>query len=139
MISSKDLKIKFINKLFSQYKTIKKAFSEMNKEKTGQISYDIFVQKMRSWGFDVSDEMIRELFHWIDFDRDNKISFEDLRQTVGKETNPMEQLFFRQDVKPGKVITCKYEKCWENNQNNSNNAQQRSYFLFQHYILIKYK
>ena len=55
----------------------------------------------------------------MDLDGDQRISYEDLRGTAGKEISPMEQLFFRQDVKPGKNITCKYEKCWENNNFNS--------------------
>jgi len=114
------LKEKFIEKMFSQFKTVKKAFTEMNKERTPEIGYDIFKENIMNWGFDVPEHMIEGLYRWLDHDKDGKISFEDLRQTAGKETNPMEQLFFRQDVKRGQVITCKYEKCWENNSNNSN-------------------
>jgi hypothetical protein len=50
---------------------------------------------IRLWGFESSDDLIKELFTWLDYNKDNKISYEDLRQTAGKETNPMEQLYFR--------------------------------------------
>jgi Ca2+-binding EF-hand superfamily protein len=62
----------------------------MNKQRTGFIYYEDFYFVIKSWGFDVCDDLIKELFQWLDFDRDSKISFEDLRQTAGKETNPME-------------------------------------------------
>jgi Ca2+-binding EF-hand superfamily protein len=42
---------------------------------------------MKSWGF-AND--CHELFEWLDFDKDGKISFNDLRQTAGVEIAPME-------------------------------------------------
>ena len=91
----------------------------MNKSKTGFIQYDEFLDIVRAWGFDASEALIRDLFEWLDSDKDNRISYDDLRSTAGQDLSPMEQLFFRQDVKPAKNITCKYEKCWENNNFNS--------------------
>lgn len=50
---------------------------------------------IKSWGFDASETLIKELFEWLDFDGDNKISFEDLRSTAGQDLSPMEALYFR--------------------------------------------
>jgi len=119
MISNKDLKAKFINKLHVQYKSLHKAFTEMNKLKTGLIKFEEFYQLVKSWGFDANEVNIKDLFEWLDFDNDNQISYEDLRSTAGKEISPMEQLFFRQDLKPRKTINCKYFRCWENNNFNT--------------------
>lgn len=91
----------------------------MNKSKTGFILLDEFIDLMKAWGFDASESHVKELFEWLDNDKDNRISYEDLRSTAGLEVRPMEQLFFRQDAKPAKPITCKYEKCWENNNFNA--------------------
>lgn len=42
------------------------------------------------WGFEANEDLIFDLFKWLDYDKDNRISYEDLRQTAGKETNPTE-------------------------------------------------
>lgn len=90
MISNKDLKTKFINKLHVQYKSLHKAFTEMNKFKTGLIKFEEFYRLVKSWGFDANEVHIKDLFEWLDFDNDNQISYEDLRSTAGKEISPME-------------------------------------------------
>jgi len=36
-----------------------------------------------SWGFEAPTNMIRDIFNWLDFDKDSRISFEDLRATAG--------------------------------------------------------
>jgi len=36
-----------------------------------------------SWGFEANEGLIKELFEWLDYDKDHKISFEDLRSTAG--------------------------------------------------------
>ena len=77
-------------------------YVKANKNKNGFVVYEDFEEIIKEWGFVSSKELIRDLFNWIDMDKDSRISFEDLRQSAGKETNPTEQLFFRQDVKPGK-------------------------------------
>ena len=74
---------------------------------------------MFGWGFDASERNITDLFNWLDADGDGMISFEDLRSTAGQDITPQEGLYFRQDRKPTKQITCKYPKCWENNNFNS--------------------
>ena len=91
----------------------------MNRSKTGFILFDDFSELVRSWGFEAPDIMIKEVFDWLDYDKDNRITFEDMRATAGQDLAPRESLYFRQDLKPGKAVTCKYEKCWENNNFNS--------------------
>ncbi|CDW82631.1 px domain containing protein [Stylonychia lemnae] len=119
LISNKNLKERFIDKLHNQFKSCQRAFTEMNRNKSGFIQQEEFFEIIKSWGFDASDQLLKELFDWLDYDKDSKISYEDLRSTAGQDVSPMEQLFFRQDVKPAKMVTCKYEKCWENNNFNS--------------------
>ena len=60
--------------------------------------------------------MSQQVFDWLDFDKDQKISFLDLKKTIGFELMPQEQFFFRQDVARAKHLTCKYLECWENTQ-----------------------
>lgn len=55
----------------------------MNKTKTGYILFDEFAELIRSWSFVAPDEQIREVFNWLDHNKDHKISFEDLRATAG--------------------------------------------------------
>lgn len=55
----------------------------MNKCKSGFIHYEEFQEQIKYWGFDASESLIRELFEWLDADKDNKISYDDLRLTAG--------------------------------------------------------
>lgn len=50
---------------------------------------------MEDWGFHAKPEQIDSLLAWLDEDGDGRISYEDLRRTVGKEIAPMEQIYFR--------------------------------------------
>ena len=75
------------------------------------IQYEHFSELMDSWGF---KNDCRELFDWLDLDKDGKINFNDLRQTAGVEITPMEQFFFRQDIKQSKNVPCNFMGCWEN-------------------------
>ena len=88
MISNQNLRTRFIDKMHHQFKTLKKAFVEMNKSKTGFILYDEFLDLTRAWGFDASEILIRDLFDWLDTDHDCRISFEDLRSTAGLDLAP---------------------------------------------------
>ncbi len=81
------------------------------KDNKTHIEFDHFKEMMSSWGF-AND--CTELFNWLDYDQDGKISFNDLRQTAGVEIAPMEQFFFRQDIKSSKNVPCTYIGCWEN-------------------------
>jgi Ca2+-binding EF-hand superfamily protein len=55
----------------------------MNKTRSGFIQFEEFYEMILSWGFDAPEYMIREVFDWLDYDKDNKICFEDLRATAG--------------------------------------------------------
>ena len=50
---------------------------------------------MNNWGFVADDSQIKEVYAWMDLDKDGKVSFDDLRQTVGLDVSPMEQIYFR--------------------------------------------
>ncbi len=52
---------------------------------------------MDDWGFYAKPEQVNDLLKWLDADGDGRISYEDMRMTVGKEIAPMEQIYFRQD------------------------------------------
>lgn len=45
---------------------------------------------MDDWGFHAKPEQIDLLLAWLDEDGDGRISYEDLRRTVGKDIAPME-------------------------------------------------
>ncbi len=55
----------------------------MNRCKSGFILYDEFLDNIKAWGFDATETLIKELFQWLDFDKDNRISYDDLRSTAG--------------------------------------------------------
>ena len=40
----------------------------MNKTNSGFIEYDEFYDIIKSWGFDATDSLIKDLFEWLDFD-----------------------------------------------------------------------
>jgi Ca2+-binding EF-hand superfamily protein len=55
----------------------------MNKTHTGYILPLDFAELVVNWGFESPPEAVREVFDWLDFDRDGKLTFEDLRATAG--------------------------------------------------------
>ena len=61
----------------------------------------------------MTKEQFKELFDKLDLDGDGKISYEDFHGTVGSEISPVEFLYFRQDLPRQKVVTCRFENCWE--------------------------
>lgn len=87
----------------------------MDRHRQGHITFDKFQVIIRDWGFEAKESQIRSLFNWLDYDKDQKINFKDLRDSIGLEILPQESFFFRQDVKEMNKSTCKYEDCWENN------------------------
>lgn len=97
-----------------QFKTLKKAFYELDRSRQGHITMDRLKIIIKDWGFEPKDKQLRSLFDWLDFDKDQKISFADLRNSIGLEILPQESFFFRQDTKDMEKISCKYEDCWEN-------------------------
>ena len=97
VITENDVKERFIARTFTQFKTVKKAFVEWKSGGNNFIEFDHFRRLMDDWGFYAKPEQVNDLLTWIDADGDGKISYEDMRMTVGKEIAPMEQIYFRQD------------------------------------------
>ena len=38
---------------------------------------------------------MRDLFDWMDNDKDGRVSFADLRETIGLDVSPKEAMYFR--------------------------------------------
>ena len=98
-----------IEKITTQWKTIRKAFSDMNKDvkATGFLSQGELRFYLDHWGLNVTDEEFQKIFKVFDVDGDGKISYNDFHRAVGHEIHPGETLYFRQD-KPQIV---KHIKC----------------------------
>ena len=107
----KAIKERFLARTFNQFKSVQKAFIEWRNPGKNHIEFEHFKEMMEAWGFK-SD--CRELFDWLDLDKDGVVSFNDLRATAGVEIAPMEQFFFRQDIKSSKNVPCNFTGCWEN-------------------------
>ena len=43
---------------------------------------------MKLWGFEAPDYQIKDLFDWLDHDKDGKLSFNDIRETIGLDVSP---------------------------------------------------
>lgn len=67
----------------------------MNKSRSGFIQFEEFQDMILSWGFEAPVQMIRDVFNWLDHDKDQRICFEDLRATAGQDLAPREALYFR--------------------------------------------
>jgi Ca2+-binding EF-hand superfamily protein len=52
------LKEKFISKIRLQFKTLKKAFTELDRKKQGFITLEAFEELLESWGFEAKKEHI---------------------------------------------------------------------------------
>ena len=77
---------------------------------------------MHFWGYVVTEEAMLDLFNWMDKDQDGKLSFTDLRETIGLDVSPKEAMYFRQNVKNSKSQPCEYPSCWENTLYNNRSA-----------------
>ena len=52
--------------------------------------------------FVTSEQEVDELFDWLDNDKDGKLSYEDLRETIGQDIAPKGIAYFRQNVSQSK-------------------------------------
>lgn len=95
------------------FKTVKKAFVEWKGVGQTHLEFSHFRRLMDDWGFFAKPEQIDELLKWLDVDGDGKISYEDLRRSVGREIAPMEQIYFRQENRKTKFSSCNYPECWQ--------------------------
>lgn len=84
-----------IDKIKFQWKTIRKAFIDLNKEKTGFIGAQELRYYFQHWGLSLTDNQFKAVFNRFDFDGDGKISYKDFHTTVGSEIHPSESLYFR--------------------------------------------
>ena len=106
-IMNSDLMKRILDKISTQWKTLKKAFSDLNQEKMGWISEVDLKKYLKNWGFDLTDEQFREFYNFLDYDKDGHITYDDFKKSVGSVISPMEFLYFRQDNPPQKIIRCK--------------------------------
>ena len=74
------------------------------------------------WGFIAPESQVRDLFNWMDHDKDGQLSFEDLRETIGLDVSPQEGVYFRQNIKNSKSQPCQFPSCWENTLYNNKSA-----------------
>lgn len=68
---------------------LKEAFDEFDKDKNGYMSLDEIVKLSSKLGVKVAKRDLEALFHSIDTDKDNKLSFEEFLAwyRVGKNSN----------------------------------------------------
>jgi Ca2+-binding EF-hand superfamily protein len=95
----------FVEKVQFQWKTLKKAFTDLNTAKSGAIMPKELKNYMKHWGYYLTDEQFARLFKKLDFDGDGKISYQDFQNSVGNEISPLATLIFRHDeskIKPEK-------------------------------------
>jgi Ca2+-binding EF-hand superfamily protein len=68
---------KVIEKIKFQWKTLKKAFIDLNQEKSGAIKPEELKLYLNHWGLFLTDEQFQILFNKFDQDKDGRISYED--------------------------------------------------------------
>lgn len=68
-----------LEKFSMQWKSIKKAFSDLNKGKNGAISPQEVKTYLNHWGLIITDEQFKEIFDFMDHDKDGKVTYEDLQ------------------------------------------------------------
>eukprot|EP00347_Sterkiella_histriomuscorum_P012608 403367915 len=123
-LQNEGLEKTIIEKIKSQWKTIRKAFIDLNKEKTGFIEAQELRFYFKHWGLDLTDQQFQFIFNKFDCDKDGKISYKDFHKSVGSEIHPGETLYFRQD-KPHmmRMNKCQHNKCWQPTQGYGNFCQ----------------
>lgn len=85
-----------LEKIKFQWKTLRKAFMDLNAEKSGCIEPKELKFYFQHWGLGgITDAQFQSLFNKFDADGDGKISYKDFQQTVGSEIHPAEGLYFR--------------------------------------------
>ena len=122
-ISSRNLIKSVIEKISTQWKTIRKAFSDINKDprETGYISQSELKFYLDHWGFKLTQEQFESVYNSFDFDGDGKISYTDFTKVIGSEIHPGETLYFRQDkMEVVQQRTCFEFQCWQASIGNGN-------------------
>lgn len=101
-MTQNDFLKKFIEKVQFQWKTLKKAFTDLNSARSGAILPKELNNFMKHWGFYLNEEQFQILFNQLDVDKDGKISYLDFQNSVGNEISPPEFLYFKQQFVPQK-------------------------------------
>ena len=86
-----------IEKIKTQWKTIRKAFSDINKERDAAIAEDELRFYLTHWGLNLTEDQFKFIFNKFDVDQDGEINYLDFHKSVGHEIHPGESLYFRQD------------------------------------------
>lgn len=114
-----DIEAKVLQKIMVQWKTLRKAFMDLNIEKTGRISKKEFKFFLNFWGMDITEEEITRCFNNFDIDGDGVISYKDFQKSIGADMFPAEGLYFRQDIpQQCKIIACEHPECFQPTKNN---------------------
>ena len=100
----------FVEKVQFQWKTLKKAFTDLNSARSGMILPKELHNFMKHWGFDLNEKQFKILFDKLDYDKDGKISYADFQNSVGNEISPPEFLYFKQEFVPQVFNKCYYKK-----------------------------
>jgi Ca2+-binding EF-hand superfamily protein len=104
-IMNSNLMKRILDKIQTQWKTLKKAFSDLNQGKNGWISEVDLKKYLDNWGFNITEGQFKEFYEFLDYDRDGHITYEDFKKSVGSVISPVEFLYFRQDDPPPKQVT----------------------------------
>ena len=95
MMNSQGILAKLLNKIQQQWKLLRKAFIDLNIDKTGQMKKSELKFILDHWGLQVPQETFNDLFRYLDEDGDGVISYKDFVLRVGSEIHPSETLYFR--------------------------------------------
>lgn len=112
--NNNNLEARVLAKIQYQWKTLRKAFTNLNFDKTGMIKPEELRHMLTFWGIEVTDDKFQELFKKLDADGDGVLSYKDFCMRIGSEIHPAETLYFRQDKPANSSInSCKEDHCWQ--------------------------
>lgn len=77
LIKGDEIEEKILEKIKFQWKTLRKAFMNLNIEKTGKISKREFMFYLEFWGITISEQKFNQIFSKFDLDGDGFISYKD--------------------------------------------------------------
>jgi Ca2+-binding EF-hand superfamily protein len=77
LIKGDEIEEKILEKIKFQWKTLRKAFMNLNIEKTGKISKREFMFYLDFWGITISEQKFNQIFSKFDLDGDGLISYKD--------------------------------------------------------------
>ena len=104
---------KVVMKIYEQWKTMRKAFINLDVGKHGAIMPSDLKFYLTHWGVAASEAKFKELFDFFDEDKDGKISYKDFQQTVGEQMQPNQGKYWRQDMpRQTRIKSCASDHCW---------------------------